>query len=133
MKNRTYYFFDDMINIENFNPELRKIDKKSNKNIGIYYVGHITIKDCIYVNVDSVNPLYIIIDEVDGSIEEINRNKYLTFATTDKNEKVLEKYTELWNKTKVLFKKINDKPGKYEKDYMKITFNSNHNLPLNKY
>ena len=37
IKNQTYYFFDDMINIENFNPDLLKIDKKSYKNIGIYW------------------------------------------------------------------------------------------------
>ena len=44
IKNRTYYLFDDMINIENFNPDLLKIDKKSYKNIGIYYIGYITMK-----------------------------------------------------------------------------------------
>ena len=44
IKNRTYYFFDDMINIENFNPDLLKIDKKSYKNTGIYYIGYITMK-----------------------------------------------------------------------------------------
>ena len=70
IKNRTYYFFDYMINIKNFNPDLLKIDKKSYKSIGIYYIGYITIKDSKYVNIDSVNPLYVIIDEVYGSIEE---------------------------------------------------------------
>ena len=70
IKNRTYYFFDYMINIKNFNPDLLKIDKKSYKSICIYYIGYITIKDSKYVNIDSVNPLYVIIDEVYGSIEE---------------------------------------------------------------
>ena len=73
-----------MINIENFNPDLLKIDKKSYKNIGIYYIGYITIKDSKCVNIYSVNPLYIIIDEVDESIEEKNGNKYLIFISTDK-------------------------------------------------
>ena len=54
------------------------------------------------MNVHSVNPFYIITGEVDGSIEEKNGNKYLIFADTDKNKKVLEKYTKLWNKTKSL-------------------------------
>ena len=45
---------------------------------------------------------------------------------------MLEKYAELWNKIKSVIKKINDKSGKYEKDYMKIKFNSDDNLPLNK-
>ena len=49
IKNPTYYFFNDMINIRNFEPNLLKIDKKSYRNIGIYNTGYITIKkidDC---------------------------------------------------------------------------------------
>ena len=45
IENQTSYFFDDMINIKNFNPNLLKIDKKLYKNIDIYYIGHITMKD----------------------------------------------------------------------------------------
>ena len=86
-----------MINIENFNPDLLKIDKKSYKYIGIYYIGYITIKDSKYVNIHSVNPLHIITGEADGSIEEKNGNKYLTFVDTDKSKKVIERYTKLWN------------------------------------
>ena len=44
-KNRAYYFFNDIINIKNFDPSLIKIHKKSYKNIGIYYIGYITIKN----------------------------------------------------------------------------------------
>ena len=65
IKNRTYYFFDDMINIKNFDPNLLKIDKKSYKNNSIYYIGYITMKDSDYVKINSVNPLYLIIDQVD--------------------------------------------------------------------
>ena len=49
IKNRTYYFFDDMINIKNFYPNWLKVNKKSYKNIGIYYIGYITVKDSYYV------------------------------------------------------------------------------------
>ena len=76
--------------------------------------------------------MYIIIGEADGLIEEKNGNKYLTFASTNENKNVLRKYTELWNKIKSLIEKIDDKPGKYGKDYIKIKFNSDDNLPLNK-
>ena len=55
IKNRTYYFFDDMIRIKDFNPDLIKIDKNSFKNIGIHYIGYITIKDFDYVKINSVN------------------------------------------------------------------------------
>ena len=59
-----------MINIESFNPDLLKIDKKSYKNIGIYYVGYIEMKNSDYVKINSVNPLYLIIGEVDGFLEK---------------------------------------------------------------
>ena len=70
IKNRTYYFFDDMINIEDFDPNLLKIDKKSYKNIDICYIGYITMKDSDYVKIKSGNPLYLIIGKVIGHIEE---------------------------------------------------------------
>ena len=71
IKNRTYYFFNDMINIEDFDSKLLKIDKKSFKNIDIYYIGNITIKRIEdYDNIYSVNPLYLVIGKVDGFIEE---------------------------------------------------------------
>ena len=81
--------------------------------------------------------MYFIIDEVDvyiecNSIKENNGNEYLDFASTDKNKEVLKKYTELWDGIKNLIERVNDKPGKYEKDFMKIKFNSDDNLPLNK-
>ena len=86
-----------------------------------------------YENINSVNPLYLIMDEVDRYIEESNGNKYLTFASTDKNKEVLEKYTKLWNKIKYLIKLINGgKSSEYEKDYMKIKFSSDDDLSLNK-
>ena len=50
----------DMNNIENFNPGLLKIDKKSYENIGIYYIRYITMKNPAYIKINSVNPLYLI-------------------------------------------------------------------------
>ena len=98
IKNRSYYFFNDMVNIEVFDPNLLKIDKKSYKNMDIYYIGYMAIKKIDdYENIHSVNPLYLMIGEVDGHIEEKNENKYLVFDSTDENREVLEKYTELWD------------------------------------
>ena len=72
IKNQTYYFFDDMINIKDVDPSLLKIDKKSYKNIVTYYIRYITMKDSDHVEINSVNPLYVIINEVDESIAEKN-------------------------------------------------------------
>ena len=56
IKNRTYYFLNDMINIEDFDSSLLKINKKSYKNIGIYNIGYITIKKIDdYENIHSEN------------------------------------------------------------------------------
>ena len=96
IRNRTYYFFNDMINIKDFDPSLIKIDKKSYKNIGIYQIRCITIKsisDC--ENINSINPLYLMIGEVDGYIDENNGNKYLTVAFTEKNKKNVRKILSL--------------------------------------
>ena len=60
IKNRTYYFYNDIFNLKDFQPKLLKIDKKSYKNINIYYIGYITIKKIDdYEGIYSVNPLYL--------------------------------------------------------------------------
>ena len=84
IKIRTYYFYNDIINIEKFNSILLKTDKTLYKDIDIYYIGHITIKkidDC--KNIDSTNPLHLIIGEVDGHIE---CNSIERSSTGEKNE-----------------------------------------------
>ena len=76
-----------MIDIKNFNSKLLIIGKKWYKNIDICYVGYIRIKNnSDYENINSVNPLYLIIGEVDEYNEQSNENIYLSFASTDKNK-----------------------------------------------
>ena len=90
------------------------------------------MKEIHYVQISSINPLYLIIGNVDGYIEEKNGNKYLTQNSTDNNKELLAKYTKLWDGINNLIIEMNDKPGKYGKDFMKIKFNSADDLPLNK-
>ena len=49
IKNQTYYFFDDIANIKNFDSDNIKIDEKSYKNILIYCIGYVMIKDLKYI------------------------------------------------------------------------------------
>ena len=105
IKNGTYYFFDDKINIKIFDPNLLKVDKKSRKKIDFFYIGYITIKDSEYVKINSVNTLCLTIQKADGYIEEKNGNKYLILDSTDKNKEVLMKYTKLWDGIKIWLKK----------------------------
>ena len=86
IKNQTYYLFNDMINIKDFNPSLLKIEKKSYKSINICYIGYITMKDFRYLKIKSVNPLHLIINEIDGYIKEKNGNKYLIFNFADEGK-----------------------------------------------
>ena len=82
--NITYYFFNDIINIENFNSNDITIDKKSYKNILIYYNGYVTIKE--YIKNYSVIPLYLTFRYMNGYFEEINENKYLNLVPTNESK-----------------------------------------------
>ena len=148
MGNRTYYFYSDIIDLENFDSSLLKLDKKSYKDIGIYTIGCITIKkigDC--KNIYSVNHLYIRITHASRYIKEKDINKYLIFDSIklqlmklhsielhliDKNKDLLKKYNDIFNGIRDKIKEINNDDCDYEKDYIKIKFNSDDNLPLNK-
>ena len=97
-----------MINIRNLDSNLLEADKKSWKNIDIYYIGYVAIKHISdYENIHSANTLFLIVGEADLYTEEKNGNQYLIFASTDKNREVLKKYTELWDEIKYLIKAIN--------------------------
>ena len=101
-----------------------KIDKKSYKDIGIYNIGYITIRkidDC--ENINSVNPLYLNITHA---------NKYLVFDSTNENKELIKKYNDVFNRIRDKIKEIDSEECDYEKDYMKIKFNSDDDLPLNK-
>ena len=76
--------------------------------------------------------MYLIIGEVDGYNKEKNGNKYVIFNSTYKSKEVLTKYAEPWDGTKNQIEKMNDKPDEYGNDFMKIKFNSDDYLPLNK-
>ena len=101
IKSQTYYFLDDVINIKHFQSNLLKIDKKSHKDIDIYYVGYITIKkfgDC--KNIHSMNPLNLIIHSATGCFKEENGEKYLIIDST-------EKYEEVFSGIKLKIERIN--------------------------
>ena len=104
-----------MVNLKDFDSRLLKLDKNSSIDINIYYIGYVTKKP--EYNINSVNPLYLLIAELDDYIED------------SKNE-VLKK---VWSGIKDQIKNVNDcRSRKYGKDYMKIKFNCDDHLPLNK-
>ena len=64
LENHTYYFFNDMINIKNFDSNNIKIDEKSCKDILVYYIEYVRIKDSKYVKINGVNLLFLIFSKV---------------------------------------------------------------------
>ena len=127
IKNQTYYYFNDIIDIKDFQSNLLKIDKKQYKDTDLYYIGYIVIKkfgDCD--NIHSVNPLYLLIYSAAGYFTEKNGEKYLVIDST-------EKYEEVFSGIKKEIKTISG--GKElidEKDYAEIRVNTDDDVPLNK-
>ena len=131
LKNRSYYFWNDQIWLDNFDPKNLKLDKQSYEDMHIYYIGYVTKKP--EYNIDSVNPLYLIIKGFEGYVEKNNDNKFLTIALTDNNNQVLVDYAKVWDGILEQIEKINNgKIKEWGKDYMKIKFNSDDDILLNK-
>ena len=76
--------------------------------------------------------MYLIIDHASGYIEEKEMNKYLVFDSTDENKELLKKYNDVFHEIRNKIKQISGDECDYQKDYMKIIFNSDDDLPLNK-
>ena len=123
-KNRTYYFYNDQINLKGFDARLLKVDKKNDERIDIYYIGYVTVKKIANCNnINSVNPLYLMIDKMIGHFEEKNGNKYLVLDDIDENKKVSKKFEEVSDGSKKEIETINGgKTVKYEKRFLKNYF-----------
>ena len=124
IKNQTYYFFNDMINIKDFQSNLLRIDKKPYKSFDIYYVGYIMIKEI--GNCKNIQtPLYLIFSSATGHFREANGEKYLFLYSTEKYEVFSGILSEI--------EMINGgEKLSYEKDYATIVVKTDDDAPLNK-
>ena len=124
MINQACYSYYDIIRLKYFDPIFSNINRKQ--------VRIKRIDD--YERICSViAPFYWVFSFARGYIKEWVGNKYLisdnSFAI---NKNLLKKYTEFWDVVKHEIKKINgDKKTDYRKDYIKIKFESDNDLPLN--
>ena len=75
-----------------------------------------------------MNPLYLLINHANGYVEEKEVNKYLIFDSTDENKELLKKYSDVWNGVRDKIKEISSGECDYEKNHLKITFNSGNNF-----
>ena len=104
----------------------------SYKNTLTYYIGYVTIKDLKYVKINSVNRSYLIFKDMNGYFEEINRHKYLMPIPTNEIKEKIKKYDELRIKIRYIIRSITKNLDEYDEKYMKIKFNSDDELPLNR-
>ena len=131
VKNRTYYFYNDLINVLNFEANNLKLDKKSWKSwkdIDIYYIGYVDKDKPSEWRVDSVNPLYLIVNNAFCFVGEKNGVKYLKI---DKGE-ILIKWNQVFSGIKYHIEKISDEEVSFDSNYDKIKFLTNDSLPLAK-
>ena len=130
IKNRTCYFYNDIIDLDEFDGRKIKVDRKNFHGIDIYYLGYKQKKKITECNViNSVNPLYFRIIDIKGQFKKGKSDNawyLIIFGDTD----VLGKFANIW---KIIRAKIEENTGgilQYDKDYMKIKFESNENLPI---
>ena len=95
IKNKTYYFYNDLINLSNFSINNLKIDKKTWKDIDIYYIGYVDKSKPSEWRVNSVNPLYLIVNKVFCFVGEKNGVKFLKIDKGNKNLK--DSILSIWN------------------------------------
>ena len=130
IKIRTYYFYNDLIYIKNFDRKISKLDTK--QCYIIVFIILVVLQKKTEYDINSVNPLYLMINRIKGHFEEKDGDKYLIIIP--ENGDAIQKYQEAFNRLKKIIKKINDysQPIKYDDNEMKIKFITYDNILLNK-
>ena len=131
IKNQTYYFYNNIINLDEFDGKKIKVDKKDFNNIDIYYLGYEhkkKIAECDVIN--SANPIYLRIVDMNGQFEKGKDDAWYLIISDDDDvyKKLIDIFESL--KNKIIEKRWH--LVKYDKDYMKIKFESNNIFPAGK-
>ena len=131
IKNRTCYYYNDIIDLDEFDESKIKVDKKDSNDIDIYYLGYEYKKKITECNIiRSVNPLYLRIVDIKGQFEK-GKDDAWYLVISDKDD-VYKKLVDIFESIK------NEIIGKtwdaleYDKNYMKIKFESNNIFPTDK-
>ena len=133
IKSKSYYFFRNSVLLKDFDKTKLKIVKHAVVNRYVYHIDYAK-------NINNVNPLYLIIPEFYGYIEEHKGCKYLNIALTEMNNDVLSEYEKMRDGIFEQVEKVNDCVYLFERNYYKIKVSSvkcdddkdNIDLPLNK-
>ena len=129
VKDRTYYFYNDIVNLDQFVGSKIKVDRKNFNDIDIYYHGYEykkKITECNEINI--VNPLYLRIKDMKGQLNKGKGDK-VWYLIVFRHADVLRKFANIWEIIRAKIEKNTGGIVHYDKDYMKIKFESNDNLP----
>ena len=129
IKNRSYCFYNDIIDFHEVDESEIKIDKKDFNDIDIYYLGYgykTEITECNVIN--SVNPLYLRIRDMRGQFEK-GKDDNVWYLTIFGDANILRKFANILKSVRAIIEENTDDIVQYDKDYMKIKFESNDNLP----
>ena len=131
IKNRTYYFYNDIINLDEFHESKTKVDSKYFNNIDIYYLGYKYKKKSSKCDVkNSVNPLYLRIVDMNGQFEKGNDDAWYLIISDD--DGIFKKLADIFESIKNKTTGKTQDTVEYDRDYMKIKFQSNNLLPADK-
>ena len=129
IKNRTYYFYNDIINLDEFDGSKIKADQKKFNDIDIYYLGYEYKRKITERNeINSVNPLYLKIKDMKGQFKK-GKGDNVWYVIIFGDADVLRIFANIWKSNMA---KIEENTGvivQYDKNYMRIKFESNENLP----
>ena len=131
IKNRTYYFYNDIINLDEFDECKLKVDKRDFDDIDIYYLGYEHKKKSSESNViNSVNPLYLRIVDMKDQFEKGKDDAW--YLIISHKDAVYEKLMDIFESIKNIITEKTSDTVEYDKNYMKIKFESNNTLPVDK-
>ena len=131
IKNRTYYFYNDIIDLDEFDVSKIKVDKKDFNDIDICYLDYEYKKKITECNViKSVNPLYLRIVDIKGQFEK-GKDDAWYLVISDKDD-VYKKLVDIFESIKNEIIEKTRGALEYDKDYMKIKFESNNIFPTDK-
>ena len=113
IKNISYYFWNDMVYLDDFDVKLVKVVRRVSRiDVDIYYIGYIV--NIPQYDIDSINPLYLIIRNLVGRIEKIKGSSDRYLVVDESNKKVISVFDKLW---KFMRDEINRLIKKNDKNY----------------
>ena len=132
IKNKTNYNWDDIVYINDFDSNLLEIIKRESRiGANIYYIGYVLNPHYDY---NTIDPLYFVINRLIGFIEKIegSNDKYLVTTKSMRNRKIINSFDNIWShiENKINPNNFNNSNNNKIKDYDKLRFNSDIDLPL---